>query len=235
MPEGPNFSSPADLSLGDHAHVAARALISTLPYVSGPAVEAFNYLVASPLEKRRQRWMEAVGAYLNRLGSIEALQSNEAFMSTLAQATRAAMAEHQDEKLNALRNAVLNAARPDSIDDTLQAMFVRMTEQFTVWHLRLLRLFQAPQDWFEARSIPLPGMGISGSSLQKVVEAAFPDLAARDGLWQVIAKDLDAAGVFVGRNLSTVMTGEGALEKRTTKLGDEFLAFISEPDAAQPN
>ena len=48
-------------SIGDTAHAIAKAGISAIPVIGGPAAELFQYVVQPPLEKRREKWMRQVG------------------------------------------------------------------------------------------------------------------------------------------------------------------------------
>ena len=48
------------------------------------------------------------------------LQENEKFFTTLVHASNTAIRNHEEEKLNALRNAVLNSALPGAPSDTMQ-------------------------------------------------------------------------------------------------------------------
>src|SRR5687767_13943508 len=49
----------------------------------------------------------------------ENLKENETFVSTLLEASRAAVRTHLKEKRKALRNAVLNSAQPGKPDDVI--------------------------------------------------------------------------------------------------------------------
>lgn len=49
---------PPRKNLGDTGHVVAKAVISAIPVLGGPASELFQALAVPPLEKRRQAWME---------------------------------------------------------------------------------------------------------------------------------------------------------------------------------
>lgn len=51
---------PPKKSAGDIAHTSAKAALSALPYVGGPAVELFQLVLQPPLEKRRAEWMERI-------------------------------------------------------------------------------------------------------------------------------------------------------------------------------
>ena len=65
------------------------------------------------------------------------------------QASQAAIRNHQSEKREALRNAVLNAALPNAPEESIQQLFINQVDTFTVWHIRLLDLFKEPPAWFE--------------------------------------------------------------------------------------
>jgi hypothetical protein len=45
---------PPKATGGDAAHMAVKAALSVIPALGGPAAELFAYLLAPPLERRRQ-------------------------------------------------------------------------------------------------------------------------------------------------------------------------------------
>ena len=66
----------------DTAYALTRAGLSSVPYIGGAAVEVLPLLLASPLERRREKWMEEVGQALRDLEEnqgiiLEELQSND--------------------------------------------------------------------------------------------------------------------------------------------------------------
>ncbi len=65
---------------------------------------------------------------------------NPTFQTTFKKAIRIADCEHQQEKLEAWRNAVLNSATPNFPRDDIQAIFIKWIDEFTVSHIRLLRM-----------------------------------------------------------------------------------------------
>src|SRR2546422_762130 len=76
-------------------------------------------------------------------------------------ASQVALRNHQADKRQALKNAILNAALPNPPDDARQQMFLTWVDQFTVWHLRVLSLMRDPPALFAAqrRDIPDQMMG----------------------------------------------------------------------------
>ena len=115
-------------SFGDYAHAATKGMLGCVPGVGAAVAEGFNRIVQPPIEKRRGEWMERVTEAIQRLQDEakikpEDLQNNEAFISTVLQASQIAQRNHQQEKIDALRNAVLNSALPSAPDDSRQQMF----------------------------------------------------------------------------------------------------------------
>jgi len=130
----------------DYAHTTAKAALSAIPVVGGPAAELFA--LAPPIEKRRDAWLQGLYDDLKRLEvevegfKIDDLANNDAFVSAVLQATQIAMRTHQQEKLDALRNALLNVIRLKSLDEETQDFFFGLIDMFTVTHIEVLRLFE---------------------------------------------------------------------------------------------
>ncbi len=222
-------------SKGDIAHSLVRAGIGSVPVIGNAAVELFQLLIAPPLEKRRQEWMEAVAGGLEKLEQqqkcvIDDLKSNDAFIDTVMQASQAALRNSQTEKREALRNAVLNSALPSAPDESRRQIFVNWVETLTVWHLKMLKLFADPPAWYHASKRPPPRFAISGS-LSALLIDAYPELRDQRDLYDKLAKDLHGEGLLNTSSLHTMMSGSGPLERRATELGRQFLAFVSDPTA----
>ncbi|MFO0809310.1 MAG: hypothetical protein U0746_11840 [Gemmataceae bacterium] len=226
----PNRHEPPTAGGGDIVHSGIRAVISAIPYVGSPALEFFNFMLAPPVERRRQEWMEGVGEALRDLesrGAVTAddLQRNEAFVSTALQAAQVAVRTHQREKLDALRNAVTNAALPGAPDDSLQLMFVGMVDRFTEWHLRVLKFLADPPQWFASRDRQFPVF--MTSSLSHILTEAYPELKDRRDFYDQVAKELLDCGLLNTDGLHAMMSANGAAVSRTTDLGNRFLKFVA--------
>lgn len=225
--------SPPEASLGDHAHTLARAGVGSIPLAGAAATELFQKLIAPPLEKRRQEWMESVAEGLRQLEekqrlSLDDLSENDTFIDTVMSASQAAIRTSQSEKREALKNAVLNSSLPDPPDESRQQIFIGLVDSLTVWHLRILRFFSDPAIVFREQGKPAPQYSIAGS-LSQLLSAAYPELAKERELYDQIGKDLYGRGLLGTEGFHTMMSGQGVYEKRTTTMGDQFLRFISEP------
>jgi hypothetical protein len=95
---------------------------------------------------------------------------------------------------------------------------------FTVWHIRLLHLYQNPEKWEKDNNKQFERLYAGGAS--HVLESAYPELKPRRDFYDQIWKDLYQKGLVTSDSLHSMMTGGGIFEKRTTKLGDELLNFI---------
>lgn len=206
---------------GDIAHAIARAGLSAIPYLGGAAVELFQGVIQPPLEKRRQKWMAEIGEKLQELETkglnLEDLQNNDQFISAVMYASQAALRTHQEAKLEALKNAVLNIATGQAPEEALQYLLLNFIDSLTELHLRILKLFQAP--------VPPPNVSMGG--LSQVLEYNIPDLRQQREVYPQIWKDLYSRGLVNTEGLNVTMTGHGLADKRTTALGDALLEFIS--------
>ena len=159
---------------------------------------------------------------------LEDLQTNDAFVSTVLQATQIAVRNHQDEKRAALLNAVINAALRKTPDDSLREMFLSWIDDLTIHHLILLQLFRNPQQWFKEHGRPWPGNIMMGG-LSIVVEEGLPELAGKRTFYDQVWNDLNSRGLVNTGGLHTTMSAQGMTAKRTSELGDSFLDFVSPP------
>ena len=217
----------------DVAHTIAKASISAIPVFGGPAAEIFSAIIVPPLSKRRDEWIESIVEGLKGLEKevkgfkIEELSKKETFITTVMHASQAAIRNHQEEKLEALRNAVLNAALPNSPEEDMQLMFLNFVDLLTPWHLRILKLFQNPQEWAQKQGTDYSDR-ITGSP-SVVLEDAFPELCGRDEFCGLLVKDLYSRGLMNGDTLKGMMSIQGMLASRTTSMGNQFIEFITSP------
>lgn len=219
--------------VGDVTFALAKGGISAIPIVGAPAAEILALIVTPPLEKRRDEWIQSIGDGLKKLAekvegfNIEQLAQNETFITTVTHASQAAIRNHQKEKLGALRNAVLNAALPNSPNEDLQLMFLSFIDSFTPWHLAILKLFDHPKEWGNRRGITYPRyvMGVPAT----VLEESFTELRGKRDLYDLFVKDLFSRGLMNTDSLHTTMHEAGMFASRATDMGKQFLKFITSP------
>jgi hypothetical protein len=205
----------ADIILG-----AGRAALAAIPFVGGSVTELLALVLAPAVSRRRDTWLKELADALDELErrvggfKIENLAQHEAFVSATIQAIRAAISTHQREKLEALRNAVLNVALSKTADEEKQMFFLNLIETFSATHLEILGLFANP--------------------------ATFPalrreELRARRALTDPMVNDLNNQGLLIDPRPFVARTRESPESLtiagwRLSPLGNEFLLFIALPE-----
>lgn len=129
---------------GDYIHSITNAAISSIPIVGSVASEIFNMVIVTPLEKRKEKWMLKIAESLEELQDkvdgfdVHKLCENELFISVLNRASQLALSNHQEEKIFALKNAVMNTALNIPIDENEEMMFLNLIDSITPWHIKLI-------------------------------------------------------------------------------------------------
>lgn len=177
-------------------------LSDLVPLVGGTFAELFGRLLKAPIERRLEEWLkklaEKVMATEKKFDDFAFAKAfeDEAFLTTLLQAMRMAVATHQEEKWRALHNAVLNSASPNPPDKDLQLIYLNIIEPFTTWHLKLLTAFNDTVGWTveddgvtdPRTAYPLPP--------SHTLEHAFPELKGHHELYNFVLKELADKGLM---------------------------------------
>lgn len=214
----------------DIAHSLVKGTFGSIPIVGSLASEIFGLLITPPLEKRRAEWMNDIAEKLSAIEKKQRidfndLQNNEQFVDVILQATTFALKTSEKNKINSFKNAVLNTALGLSPDKTKSQIFLNQLDKFTTWHILILDFINSPALWFQ-KAGKTPPNNMSGSIYSLILDA-FPELKNQDDLLDIIWDDLKTAGFHKTSTLKSMMTGSGVLSDRTTSLGKEFIAFIS--------
>jgi hypothetical protein len=225
---------PKSRSAGDAAREIGRAIVSVVPVAGGPLQVAFENVFSSPIENRKQAWLEQLADVVTELQqrvsglTPEALAANATFVTVAMQASQIALRNHQKEKLEALRNAVLNSGMPTPPEEDEQMTFLRLIDQLTPWHLQLLALLDNSVAWMERHGVRYPQWGMGGVST--VIEHCLPALRGKRDTYDQLVRELQADGLLgQGNYLHTTMTGGGMVASKTTERGKRFIAYISQP------
>lgn len=205
---------------GDYVHAAIKTALASIPkWWAASGAEIFAMVFASPIEKRRDEFLEDIAWVVRETATRvddlqpEKLAQNEAFVSAVSYAARIAMSTHQRDKLDALRNAVLNVALSKTSDEEKHIVFLHLIEIFSVTHFEILRLF-ANRSGFPATRVR--------------------ELRERRGLTDPMVIDLNDRGLLVDPRSYVSRTRESmdslVLQPWTlSPLGNEFLLFIAVP------
>lgn len=216
------------------AAVVAKAAVSLIPFAGGPAAEVLGAILQPVLDRRKVEWLEGIALGLDDLSkrfadlTPERLAQDESFTTAFLHASQIAMRTHQQEKLDALRNAVLNVAAGVAPDDSVQLMFLNALDTLTPWHIWLLECIADPIAWAKARDYPIATPTPDPVSM---LEAYYRGHLPAEGFQEQVFQSLYNLGLTT---TNTVPAGlpTGAMVRvppRITDLGKKFRAFIAEP------
>lgn len=205
----------------DAVEISAKTALSCIPVGGALVTNVWDAVKSNSARKRLEEWQDMLEDRLSRIeATLEDIGNNENFTSAIYQATEQAIRTGSRTKREYLANAVANSVSCD-FEESVMMMFLDMIGKYTDWHLKVPVFFQNPTKFSDKN--PSMFMGSPG----QVLFDCYTELKAQEELVSKIVKELHADGVFSLDSLNTVMTGNGALAKRTTKLGDEFIAFIT--------
>lgn len=231
MEEGRDIRKDLKLSSGDYAHTTVKSLLSLTPVLGGTAAEFLSLVVSPPLEKRRDEWLTEIH---DRLVSLEEnieglnivnLSENENFISILLYATQSAMRTHQKEKLDALKNVVVNSILVPDIDENMQMIFINIIDRYTPWHLIILDVLHDPDKFGRKNGIKYPYWNFGAKST--VLEYALHELTGKEEFYDQIVRDLYNNGLIKSTSLHVTVSGNELFQSNTTKMGKDFLKFIN--------
>lgn len=216
-------------SKADYANSIAKGVLSAVPVAGGPLSVLFETVFSSPLDKRKEQWFHSLAEAIEKINekvedmTPEALSQNETFISASMQATQIALRSHQKEKLTALKNAIINSAIDISMDENKSLMFVRIIDEMTPIHLKVLAFLNNPKSFeHELQSRKPHNVKTHYGENINIWDEYYPEMrSSRDFILQVV-KDLIAKG-FIHSHVT--LLGTGAC---TTSFGQEFLTFVGE-------
>ena len=204
----------------DHFHTIIKTALGEVPLAGGALAELFSAIIESPFQRRKKEWMQNVVEAINELKekgfSPDDLKENEQFISAVFYASHLAMKTHQQEKLDALRNAIINVAEGVEPDEALQQIFLNYIDQFTLLHIKLLR-FALERNVSDS---------VYMSSLKSILLDMHPELSTKESLVELVWKELYTGGLVTHNSLAGTLSNNGLRQKLTTTMGDRFVKFI---------
>jgi hypothetical protein len=196
-----------------------------VPFVGGPLAAALSLAMNWSYNKRMDRWLDQLAEAVSQLDQrFDDLAADEVFVDAVINATRAAQSTHQQEKLDALRHAVVNSVADAAPDVDEQARFFRLVEQFSAAHLSLLSFLDNVEAFFVRLGRP-PRPTYQHGSLGQLLEDAVPSYAGRRDWYDLLMTDLVNSRLVLGdaNSLHSTMTESGLYQQRSSALGQRFL------------
>ena len=199
-------------------------MLSAVPVLGAPVADLLSAVIIPPLERRRTDWWNDIKARLHDVEqksdgfSVSSLIDSPEFITAVTTASQIAIRNHSEEKIAALRNAAVNVALGEELENELYLVFLALVDALTPLHLKVL---VACRDAPERRPA-----GKTFVDMRTIIEQAMPGIPY-DVLRQ-IARDLHNRDLIDTDQLHVAMSIESSATKHTTDFGDRFLRFISE-------
>jgi hypothetical protein len=214
---------------------AVEAGLGSVPLAGNALAITFATVVSWRLDQRREKWLTELAEAVQKMGEqvdgldLETLADDDRFVDAVVTATRTIEHTHQDEKISALRNAVLNSAAAGAPDADTQAIFLSLVDRFTPSHLRLLTLLDDPQAWFASNAL-IPPQNVMAGPRALIVKAGLPEMQDREAFYLLIADELESAQMLTA-GLQGMVSGTSLMSRITSDFGRQFVRFISPPTA----
>lgn len=218
----------------DRIRQIIQAVVDVAPG-GGGVNRVADVLFAAKVQKRRDDWFRRIGVALAELlqraddldAAVDALASDDRLVTAVMVATDIAGRTHEEEKLEALRNACLHTATDKDLDDQYVYVFLRLIDDLSTLHLKVLTYLSDPIGYFEMHNIERPHF--IAAARRQAFEQAMPAVAADKQITDLVLRDLEARGLNKGGDLTGIVSENAVYDTMATDLGLEFLAFIAPP------
>jgi hypothetical protein len=207
------------------------SLFLGIPGLDIIASELYSKVIIPSLDKRRINWLNDLASRLINLEKrinnfkVSDLSKNQLFLTVITQATQIAIRNHQDEKLEVLRNVVINSTRPLFGDYSLYLMFLQWIDAFTPWHIRILNYLASPSMIIENGRIDMRQISVP---IVEKIKNQFPSNEINLDLIIQVLMDLSVRGLIDVKSQFTIQAFRSMLGVHVTEMGNNFLKFISE-------
>jgi len=131
---------PAKSNIEQKGQQLSKGALGIIPFVGGLAGETLDLIWKTGYEKRLDQWRKSISESLSRKldeENLSILFDTDEFQSLLAESTIIALRNHQEEKLIAVKNLLINST-VSTIEYDFKKLFLNYIDQFTAFHLRTI-------------------------------------------------------------------------------------------------
>jgi hypothetical protein len=140
--------------------------------------------------------------------------------------TSIAMKTAKREKLDYLRNGLVNLASGMELDDFLRNSIFSYIDRFSLLHIEVLRIMASPSQYKRANEYA-SAINLGGTQFEMIKRALGMEIS--NDVLEFITVELQVAMFANVAHLHTMTSPSSLLEKLTRPAGDAFLRFISTP------
>lgn len=232
---------------GDAIHTGIQGTLASIPMAGGALSTIFSFGAKSPLTVRRDNFIISLDDRIKKLekdGKVSSkyLLLDDNFLDVAAQALPIAIQNSSPEKINALRNAIINTALQIEIDKDSKFIYLNFINELTQTQIMILKIFINPGEYIEElfqhgeknyQDLVVVNVVKDLQKLLKIDKTIYDISLKRletDGLIDLTDK---SPGMPIGGyDKNSWIIGKAELEKRTknliTPFGIMFDQFISE-------
>lgn len=229
----------SEIERSEALYKTAKIISGLLPG-GGSVYELFIAIVKPLHEQRREEWVREVTLRLHKLEqeervNLKELAENEEFNTIITKATVLAQQTHQQEKIEALRNVVVNSAEKLSenvMDFEEVDFFLSIVSSINPIQIWLLKFAMDPGKIAHEKGIiltPLNKVAVQkpGIELKRYLFAVLPDLQKKEALIEYSWNELTRFGFVKNISFESLALHADVGQSAITDEGKSFLAFIS--------
>lgn len=215
----------------DYLYSANKAALSIAP----PLAAFYEMVIAPPFQKRTIEFMQSVvekcKKFEEKFDEFKPanLVDNDLFQSAFNYSARIAAQTHQKEKLEALRNALLNTVIMKDLDENYKLLYFSYLEIVTPLHIAILNFYK------KIRHAEILPNTIYNKQFEKFhTEMSSAGILLSPNLFTQVCKDLELKNlIHKGSNkrlMQIVRANDPWDWIYITDDGKKFLQFINDPD-----
>ena len=225
-------------NIKDVAVATIKGAVGVIP-LAGPLLAEYIGLSSEIIASKRQKeWQDMVEEKLSQIeDDISEIATNEFFYSCVQTATVGALKAYQKEKCKLFANALYNSYTVTDIAEEKKLIYISLLDKYTLLAIKVLKCYS--EDNYEKydnriykENNPNP-RNMMRTTISHGTEKPItylideiPELEKEHELAQTIAAQLQDDGLIRPIDFSMPEHPQSTRKKRTTTIGDEFLAFI---------
>lgn len=228
------FREKREIAQSEALDKTVKIISSFLPGGTA-AYELITTLVAPLHEKKKCEFINDLAIRLKRLEEqelidFEKLAQNEEFNTIITKAILLAQQNHQKEKLEALKNVVLNSAlkiTKESLKYDSIEYYVRLINTLSLSHLKILKALYDENHFEDA--IDKIGSSYSMINFGQLLKKLISGFDVQDEFLQLTVRELFNYGLTNKESTTQAIGKDNKLDEIRTEIGKSFMEYILSP------
>jgi hypothetical protein len=215
------------------ATTAIRAAVDAIPIVGGSLSTLIEQMIPEWRFKRLLTFVAELSVDIEACKDRIRLDylSKEQFGFLFEQTFRAVLENYQVEKLEALRNILVNSMVSSDVNQEMKEYMLGLVGRLGSLHMRFVSLLEDPPDYYRSHEVEDNSSQLVGGSIMQELRKCF--MTMTDDTIRAVWNDLYNYALVntEARNLGAMISARGsrALEGRLTEFGRIFVRFVRSP------